>query len=307
MIRLLAAEANRLLSRRMIWAVVAGIIATAGLAGVTSYFGMRPPSAADVQQQQQMRDQVLADCKASGTSADDCAQQVTGMAQEVPTHDSVMKNADSMGGTIGGFLALLLGASFIGAEYRSGSLGNWLTFVPQRGRVFAAKALTVAAASLAIGVLAVGAAGLVTTGFLRLYYPAVALDAHTLGQAGRTSVIVMVQGLIGFVAALIARHTIAALGVMFGAQIIEQIVTGVAQTVRGAEWLIPLMPSVNANAFIQNGYKYQLIDLTKIEATGGPTFTDKILPFANGAAYVGIGLAVVLAGAYLVFRRRDVQ
>lgn len=305
--RLLAAEANRLLSRRMIWAVVAGIIATAGLVGVTGYFSMRPPSAADVQQQQQMRDQFLADCTASGTSAADCAQQIKGMVQEVPTHDSVMKNADAMSGTIGGFLALLLGASFIGAEYRSGALGNWLTFVPQRGRVFAAKAITVAAAALAIGVLAVGAAALVTTLILRFYYPTIALDAHTLEQAARAALVVMVQGLVGFVAALVARHTIAALGVMFGASIIEQILGGVAMTVRGADWLMPLLPTSNVNAFVQNGYTYQLLNMTNTAQGSEVHFTDKLLPFVNGAAYVGIGTLIVLVGALLVFRRRDVQ
>ena len=34
--------------------------------------------------------------------------------------------------------------TFIGAEYTTGAIANWLTFVPQRGRVYAAKVLTIA-------------------------------------------------------------------------------------------------------------------------------------------------------------------
>ena len=43
--------------------------------------------------------------------------------------------------------ALMMAGSFIGAEYSSGSIANWLSFLPRRGRVFASKLITVAAFS----------------------------------------------------------------------------------------------------------------------------------------------------------------
>ena len=39
-----------------------------------------------------------------------------------------------------GFLAFLLGASFVAAEFASGAMGTWLTFCPQRLRVAASQA-----------------------------------------------------------------------------------------------------------------------------------------------------------------------
>ena len=41
------------------------------------------------------------------------------------------------------FAAFLVGASFIGAEYSTGSLANWLTFVPQRLKVYGSKVIAV--------------------------------------------------------------------------------------------------------------------------------------------------------------------
>ena len=39
--------------------------------------------------------------------------------------------------------ALMVAGSFIGAEYSTGSIANWLSFIPRRGPVFASKLITV--------------------------------------------------------------------------------------------------------------------------------------------------------------------
>lgn len=42
------------------------------------------------------------------------------------------------------FAAFLIGASFVGAEFSSGAIGNWLTFEPRRLRVYGSKLLAAA-------------------------------------------------------------------------------------------------------------------------------------------------------------------
>ena len=48
-------------------------------------------------------------------------------------------------------VAFMIAASFIGAEYGSGSIANWLTFIPRRGHVFWSKLLTVAGFAALLG------------------------------------------------------------------------------------------------------------------------------------------------------------
>ena len=52
--------------------------------------------------------------------------------------------------------ALMVAGSFIGAEYSTGSIANWLSFIPRRGQVFASKLITVVTLSALAS--AVGAA-----------------------------------------------------------------------------------------------------------------------------------------------------
>ena len=50
--------------------------------------------------------------------------------------------------------ALMIGGSFIGAEFSSGSIANWLSFIPRRGQVYASKLITVAAFSALVSAVA---------------------------------------------------------------------------------------------------------------------------------------------------------
>ena len=77
--------------------------------------------------------------------------------------------------------ALMVAGSFIGAEYSTGSIANWLSFIPRRGRVFASKLVTIVAfsalASAAAAALDARIAALVLA---RLY-------DIPVGEAGRPS------------------------------------------------------------------------------------------------------------------------
>jgi ABC-2 type transport system permease protein len=317
MIRLISAEANRLISRRMTWGVAAATLLIVAFLGWTTTQTLAPPSPEQVAQAQQAyqqaqadiaahKDEMLAQCAANGTPADKCLPTLEGMLPPVPTHAEAMDGTMSGGTTLGGLAALVLGASFIGAEYRSGSLGNWLTFVPRRGRVFTAKLIVVALASLVIGVVAIGGLGAITTAIFTGFYPKAALAPHAWENGVRAALIVTAEGLVGFAIGLVARHSVAAIGIAFGAQIVESILSGVAMAA-DQHWLMDWLPGNNVNAFVRYGYTYE-IPVFKISSSGSNVeMVSKTIPFANGAAYVGVAVALIVGGAYLVFRRRDVQ
>ena len=110
----------------------------------------------------------------------------------------------------------MIAGSFIGAEFSSGSISNWLSFVPRRIPVFVSKLFTItvfsALFSAVCGALTLGAAvvlagvhdvpleeiGKLTALAARGLIPAVALAA------------------VGFCVGLLARHTAAAIGVLLG-------------------------------------------------------------------------------------------
>jgi ABC-2 type transport system permease protein len=317
MMRLLSAEFNRLRSRRMTWIILAVAVIMVGLLSWANSMSMKPPSASEVAQATQAynsskaefeahKEEMLASCTASGQSADDCTPKLEHFLPPTPTHTSVMASADATGSSLGGMLALILGGSLIGAEYRSGSLGNWLTFVPRRGRVYVTKAAVVVAASAIVGAVVLVGLSVVGTVIFRSYYPTAALDAHAWESTARAVAIVAAEGLFGFVIALVTRQTAAAVGVAFGGQLVESIMQGLAMY-GGQDWLLSLLPSNNISAFIQNGYKFTIYRMKVTPQGTSQEAIEKLLPFANGAAYLGVALVVLVAGSFLVFRRRDVN
>ena len=129
-------------------------------------------------------------------------------------------------------LALIVGASFIGAEWHSGNIATTLTWEPRRARLYLSKALALA--------LCVFVAAIALQILLSLLLAPVAifrgttagLDggfwgdmASVMGKAGFLAVAI---GLLGFGLASIGRNTAAAVGMMFGyTAVIETLVRAV--------------------------------------------------------------------------------
>ena len=126
-------------------------------------------------------------------------------------------------------LALLIGATFIGAEWHSGNIATTLTWEPRRIRLYLAKA-----AALSIWVF-IGS--IVLQLLLSLFLaPAAILRGSAEGLDGefwgdmasvglRAAVLAVAIGLLGFGLASIGRNTGAALGIMFAyTAVIENVV-----------------------------------------------------------------------------------
>jgi ABC-2 type transport system permease protein len=188
-------------------------------------------------------------------------------------------------------LLLVIGASFIGAEWHGGTVATLLVWEPRRFRVFIAKALALALFAFVAAVLvqALLAATLAPAAVFRGTTGGAdaAWYRQVIGLGVRGAVAGTVAALIGFAIASLGRNTAAALGVAFAYLIVlEPIVRGLRQ--KWQPWLL----YDNLVTFIQG----HAADFTRY-------------PRSLTGAAVMITLYTVGMGAIatLVFQRRDVN
>lgn len=200
-------------------------------------------------------------------------------------------------------LGLVLGASYIGAEWGHGTLQALLFWEPRRGRVLLAKAVALVAVVCAA-----------TVAFAALIYVAVYAIAATRGStegvtAGvhlsnlltllRGLVVVSFASLLAFAISGLSRYTAAALGFFAGYFIlIENLVRGFRPG-----WQRFLL-SENVTAIVNES--------TPVAAASGRSVFDEFgtalytLTGVRGTVTLGIYLALLLGGFYASFTRRDV-
>ncbi len=321
MIRLVLAELNRLRSRRVTIATALVLVAVIGAYQLLVHVQAAPPSAAEMAQSQSQyqsavqswqsdHDEYLAQCTAGGETSDQCESEYTRpvLSDYVRTPTAF----DELGlPTTAAYLAMLaaflVGASFIGAEYTSGSLANWLTFVPERLRVYASKAVAVVLGSaLAGAVVAFSIAGLAAIQVSAYGLPLTHAGA-VAAASGRVTVMAAVAGLLGFALALLTRHTVAALGFPLAYAILGTVVIAYSYNGSGAlAWLPPYLPNINLSAFVDHVTTFTQI-VNEVTPEGiDQTQVEKTVTFLHGSLYWLVVALLALVPSALVFRRRDV-
>jgi uncharacterized protein YjeT (DUF2065 family) len=185
-------------------------------------------------------------------------------------------------------LALLLGASFIGAEWHHRTITNTLTWEPRRARLLIAKALACA------GVIFVAVVGL--QAFLggalvpsAVYHGDFAGTGWawlwtTAGAVLRSASMAAIASVIGVSIASVGRSTVAALGVAFGYfAVLEGIIRGLKP--QWGRWLV----GDNAAVFVSG---------------------DRLLQDGRSVLAAGLLLGIYACGAFAAaaaaFRARDV-
>ena len=328
MIRLTGVELRRLVARRL---VVLGVIAVLGITVLmlaATWWNSRPLSAEQQQQNKVQFEQAHADweknhekydqeCRDNYASQPDPKPSVEEMCNYIepklsewgkPQASFVDVMPDLLQGSsyLLAFAAFLIGASFVGAEFSSGSIGNWLTFEPRRLRVYGSKLsaaalgmVPVAAVALALllaGTYLIVARMGVTTGTTGKVW------GNLLETSGRAVVVAAVAGALGGVLALLLRHTAAAIGVIMGYLVlVEGVFGGTLERVQ------PWLARLNFDAWVQHGTTYYLQNCTTTpEGYYNCEQVEKTLSFEHGAWYLGIGAVVLIALGALVFHRRDV-
>jgi hypothetical protein len=184
----------------------------------------------------------------------------------------------------------LLGASFIGADWHSGSLATLMIWEPRRIRVAVAKLVACLGVTfvfaMAVQALLGGALWLVAA----LRGTTLGVDTTwvqgTVGIALRVSALCAVGGSIGFALASVARNTAAALGAGFGyTVIVENLVRGLRP--QWQRWLI----GDNAVVFITG-------------QSADASFHRTVL---LAGMFLAMCAALALIVAMSVFRARDVN
>ncbi len=329
MTRLTKVELRRLFARRLTTVAILGALAIVGLMLFATFQEAKPLSGPVLTQQRAQFDQARKDFDTNGKQqVQDCLTQqaeakksdpkadfgcshmepkLANYFKPQPTFDKVMPGTLQTGSYLLTFVGFVIGASFVAAEFSSGSLANWLTFEPRRTRVYASK---LAAAGLGLIPATVALLGLLTAGVWLIVH-------HFNPSGGTTSKVWVDLGLMGArslalaLAATVAgaamgvllRRTVAVLGVAVGYLVLVEGVFG--QALQGVRpWLLQL----NVNAWLEHGAGY-FIQVCKTDAQGGYGCqgVDKVLSFGHGTAYLGLLVVMVVGLAALVFRRRDVS
>lgn len=202
-----------------------------------------------------------------------------------------------------------VGASFIGAEWSSAGLMNLLLWRPRRLPLLAGKLTTLLAGVLVTGVVASAAwfgmlwavattrgdTSGVTTGVLN----SLALsDARALALA-------LAAAAIGFCVASIGRHTATALGIVVGYAVLFEI--GLRIVLDGTHVKHPQRWELSnyVAAWLDKGRHY--VDYPPCTGFAGDCTPDKwSISMSQGTLVCGVLLAVVVVGAFLSFRRRDI-
>lgn len=313
---LLRSELQRFSSRRLFrWigiALLAAILAAGIINVVTS---SRDPEAArrraavDVANCERERERML-DRERGGEGHEGIVEifecpdidDITPFYDEAFRYAQTISDATRFVSTLLLVAAFMVGASFAGAEWGSGSMSTFLTWEPRRIRVLAAKATT-AGAILTVAVMCVLAfLALVhlPAGYLRGYMEGVdtAYWGRILPIWARSGVLAGMFAMAGVGVAMAVRHTAAAIVLGGAYAAILDPVLAVAREGRLRPWLL----FHNVPRF--QGYEVQ----TEFERDpfGGTSASFAVLPIWRSALLLSLYVLAILTVSYVVFERRDV-
>ncbi|HCB07927.1 MAG TPA: hypothetical protein PLZ93_23640 [Nocardioides sp.] len=193
---------------------------------------------------------------------------------------------------------LLVGTTFAGHDWNTGSISNQLLFEPRRHRVWLAKLLAVGLVATLLSTLVLLAhwTGLYAVSSLRnLDQPDLAVAA-AYKQVVLGVMVVCAAGLLGFGLTMLLRSTVATLGVLFATGFggVILVAAGVASAER-------VMPWGNFVAWVVGGYDYYVYD----DCFSADCVPVRHIERSDSAVYFAVILAVVLVGSLASFRRRD--
>lgn len=323
--RLLGVELRRLRARLAIVIVmVIGLGATLllGLAAYSSATPMTDEQVAEAQRYYEMDrenweqdgEQMIADCleaqeadrEASGDDTldymcDDMEPKLENYLWEPPGFAEFASQAMPQALLLVSLVTLLVGVTFVAAEFATGSIGTWLTFVPQRGRVFASKTAAAAVAGAVYGLVWGAVLVGVMAGAYALAGSDVAISARLVHSVLKIGALGIAVTLIGTALAFVLRHTAAALGVAIGYLI--AIDTILLQFIKGGgRWSL----TTNMSAWVTGSASYyQETCTTDQNGTMCDYVEHTVTQTQGGLVLLGV-VVVVTAVAYLTFRRRDV-
>ena len=311
MIALLRVELTRLRWRRAVLALLALGVVVPAVVFVGTAISSQSKTLDELAEQygQQVLTQVE-DCTAQprehgvdpgGDTQKDCERLIQGYYGEAPL-DLRSERENASGPALVALLTLvmlLVGTTFAGHDWNTGSMSNQLLFEPRRHRVWLAKLL-------AVGAVAAGLATLMLLAhWTGLYAVSSARDLvqpeHSVVAAYKQVVLgvllVAAAGVLGYALTMLLRSTVATLGVMFATGF-----AGVVVVAAGVDSAERVMPWGNFIAWVVGRYDYYVYE---------DCFTAECVPVrhierSDSAVYFLVLLVVVVTASLVSFRQRDV-
>lgn len=318
MMRLVRVELTRLRWRRAIVALLLAAVVVPALIAGSRIWATRPISQEEIDAAARTGAAEIQQCisrpRDFGLSPDGAEQQCRDMVVGWYTGRQQLsmmgeRNGGSGVGVVAVLMAILLlvGTTFVGHDWNTGSMSNQLLFEARRTRVWTAKALAVSIVALATATVVSVAYWLVLRLTIHLRDIPVRdgglTDSLAFGLRGALFATAAALG--GYALTMLFRSTVATVGVLFGVSIAGGIVISVLGL--GEQW----QPQKNVSAIVKNGTTYWVQPPLSCEGRAvGPDdeqcLGERELPLWRGAAYYGLPLVAAVGASVVSFRRRDV-
>jgi ABC-2 type transport system permease protein len=321
--RLLRVELSRLTARRAVVLLVLLAALLTALVATTTILDSRPVTpeelataraeAAAQRDSPDLEDQLSAcregpeDYFGPGATAADCDPLVPTAESFLPRRplalDDVRRQAGTAVVVLLGAAMIIVGTTYAGADWATGSMSNQLLFEPRRLRVWLAKAVAVT-----LGCAAVTAA-LLGGFWLAIFLVAGARDVAAPDEvraaigwlAARGVVLGALTGLGGYALTMLLRSTVGTLASLFGYTAGGEALLALAPLDRPGRWSL----ATNVSAWISDGAR--VFD-DNVVCRPGQAVCDQeyVVSLDHAAAYLGVLLALALVASALSFHRRDV-
>ncbi len=318
--RLLAVELTRAVARRAIAVTLLVAVVLGGLLVASAAWNTRPPGATE----QAAAERLVAETRETGeadhaacleaperylgpgATAADCDSLRPQVEWFLPRDTlSIERELEGRGTLFLVLLALtgvLVGATFAGADWASGSMGTQLLFVPRRLWVWTAKALAVVTTASVAAVLLLASfwGALSAVAVVRGVTTPPETWQLVLETSGRGVALVAAVTLGGYALTMLLQHTVGTLGLLLGYAVVGEGLAAALPFERMSQWSM----ANNVLAWLHDGTR--VLD----ESVCGPGDAGcvgwYVLSLEHAAAYLGVLLVVAVVASIVTFRRRDV-
>lgn len=324
--RLLKVELTRLRWRRAVVVLLVACVALPLVLLAGYAWETRPISDADVAQAKELAAQdadqpwiaqEVAACEADPEMylgpdgvATDCAEAIT------PRYENYLYRSEldltalrtDVGAaaiTILTGLLMLIGTTYAGHDWNTGSMSNQLLFEPRRLRLWVAKGAAVLLTGVLVGAVVLGvfwgSAALIASSRDIAAAPGVWREVWETQVRGVLAV--GVGGLLGHALTMLFRSTVATLSLMFGVAIAGSLVVVAILGDSAARWLLP----TNFLAFVLGGFSYYDPTACTQSPDGSVTGScERVLPAVDGGLVLGVLVVVAVLLSLWSTHRRDV-